>query len=422
MLWGVNMFLVYSIIYPIVIFLLFIPQYLKRPKELRGKWVREKLGLLPDMDHSIWVHAVSVGEVNAAIRLLRRLRGKYPDKRVVLSTVTDTGQKVARDKVPEGVSVVYLPFDISRVLSKAFGRVKPEMLIVMETELWPNIFRLANKRNVPVIILNGRISEKSSQGYKMISFFMKNVFSCVTVFSMQSGLDAERLKAIGADEKKVLVSGNFKFDMEMSGKMPVWTASVKGPVIMAGSTHRGEEELVLSAYLKNCEKFPGLRLILAPRHPERFGEVADMLRSRGISFVRRSELVENDSAGGPFKEKVLLLDSVGELSSLYAIADIAVIGKSFIGTGGQNPLEPAYWGKPILCGPHMENFPFMQEFYDEGAAFEVQPASLADKIGELLADPDSAKAAGNKARRIYESKSGAVEKAMEIIEKYISNG
>jgi len=414
------MFLVYRIIYTIVIFVLFIPQYLKRPKELRSKWVREKLGLFPDMEHSIWVHAVSVGEVNAAIKLLRRLRGKYPDMPIVLSTITDTGQKVALDKVPEGVSVFYLPFDINRVLEKAFMRVKPKMLIVMETELWPNIFRLSHKRNVPVIILNGRISAKSSRGYKKISFFMKKVFSYVTVFSMQSSLDAQRLKAIGADEKKVLVSGNFKFDMEMSGKMPVWTEAVNGPVIMAGSTHRGEEELVLSAYLKNCVKFPGLRLILAPRHPERFGEVADLLLARGISFVRRSELGDYDSARGPFKEKVLLLDSVGELSSVYAIADIAVIGKSFIGTGGQNPLEPAYWGKPVLCGPHMENFPFMQEFYDAGAAFEVGPASLAQKIGELLADPDSAKAAGNKARRIYESKSGAVAKAMEIIGKYIN--
>jgi len=417
---AADMFFVYSIIYTIVIFLLFIPQYLKRPKELRLKWFEEKLGKLPEMDHSIWVHAVSVGEVNAAIQLLRRLRGKYPDMPIVLSTITDTGQKVASDKVPEGVSVVYLPFDINRVLEKAFRRARPKMLIVMETELWPNIFRLSHKRNVPVIILNGRISEKSSQGYKTISFFMKKVFSYVTAFSMQSNQDAERLKAIGADDKKVLVSGNFKFDMEMSGKMPAWTDAVKGPVLMAGSTHRGEEELVLSAYLKNCEKFPGLRLVLAPRHPERFEEVADMLRAKGISFVRRSELKDNDS--GPFTEKVLLLDSVGELTSVYAIADIAVIGKSFIGTGGQNPLEPAYWGKPILCGPHMENFPFMQEFYDAGAAFEVQPGSLADKIGELLADPDAAKEAGKKARRIYESKSGAVEKAMEIIGKYINKG
>lgn len=419
------MFFIYSIIYTVVIFLLFIPQYLKRPKELRRKWFEEKLGKLPEMDHSIWVHAVSVGEVNAAIQLLRRLRGKYPDMPIVLSTITDTGQKVASDKVPEGVRVVYLPFDVSLILERAFSLVRPKMLIVMETELWPNIFRLANKRNVPVIILNGRISEKSSQGYKKISFFMNKVFSYVTVFSMQSNLDADRLKAIGAEDKKVLVSGNFKFDMDLSNrndKMPAWTAAVKGPVIMAGSTHKGEEELVLSAYLKNCGKFPGLKLILAPRHPERFSEVADMLLAKGASFVRRSELRDKDSDGVVFKEKVLLLDSVGELTSVYAIADIAIIGKSFIGTGGQNPLEPAYWGKPILCGPHMENFPFMREFYDAGAAFEVQPGSLAEKICELLADPDSAKEAGKKARRVYESKSGAVEKAMEIIGKYIHKG
>lgn len=417
------MFLIYSIIYTIIIFLLFVPQYLKRPKELRPKWVREKLGLLTGLEHSIWVHAVSVGEVNAAIRLLRRLRVKYHDMPIVLSTITDTGRKVASDKVPEGVRVVYLPFDISFILERAFRLVRPRMLIVMETELWPNIFRLAHKRNIPVIILNGRISEKSSQGYKKISFFMKKVFSYVTAFSMQSDLDADRLKAIGADDKKVLVSGNFKFDMDLfnrNDKMPVWTAAVKGPVIMAGSTHKGEEELVLSAYLQNCGKFPDLKLVLAPRHPERFGEVADMLLARGISFVRRSGL--GDSIEGAFKEKVLLLDSVGELTSVYAIADIAVIGKSFIGTGGQNPLEPAYWGKPILCGPHMENFPFMQEFYDAGAAFEVPSGSLADKIGELLADPNSAKEAGKKARRLYESKSGAVEKAMEIIGKYIHKG
>ena len=416
------MFFIYSIIYTIVIIVLFIPQYLKRPEGLRSKWLREKLGSLPDLASSIWVHAVSVGEVNAAIQLLRRLRTKYPAMPIVLSTITDTGQKVALDKVPEGVTVVYLPFDISWILERAFRRVRPKMLIVMETELWPNIFRLSYKRNVPVIILNGRISAKSSRGYRKISFFMKKVFSYVTVFSMQSNLDAERLKAIGADEKKVQVSGNFKFDMEMSGKTPAWAAAVKGPVIVAGSTHRGEEELVLSAYLENLGKFPDLKLILAPRHPERFREVADLLRGKGIPFVRRSELRDSDDAGGPFIEKVLLLDSVGELSSVYAIADIALIGKSFLGTGGQNPLEPAYWGKPVLCGPHMENFPFMQEFYDAGAAFEVEPASLAKKIGRLLADPDLAKRAGEKAKALYASKSGAVGKAMEIIGKYLHQG
>ncbi|MDH4233024.1 MAG: 3-deoxy-D-manno-octulosonic acid transferase, partial [Nitrospirota bacterium] len=172
------------------------------------------------------------------------------------------------------------------------------------------------------------------------------------------------------------------------------------------------------AYLENLNRFPDLRLILAPRHPERFNEVADLLRAKKIPFVRRSELAVHDFAGEAVNEKVLLLDTVGELSLVYRIADIAIIGKSFAGTGGQNPLEPAYWGKPILCGPHMENFPFVREFYEQGAAFEVQPSSLAEKVGEFLERPDIARAAGEKARRLYVSKAGAVGKALEIIEKY----
>ena len=312
-----------------------------------------------------------------------------------------------------------MPLDINWILIRSFKRVRPRMLIVIETELWPNFFRLAHKRNIPVMVLNGRLSEKSSKGYKKISFFMKKVLSYVTVFSMQSSLDAERLRAIGVDERKVKVTGNFKFDMEFSGEMPIWTSAIKGTVIVAGSTHKGEEELVLSAYLENLRRFPDLRLILAPRHPERFNEVADLLKTKKIPFARRSELADHGPAGEPLIEKVLLLDTVGELSYIYRIADIAVIGKSFTGFGGQNPLEPAYWGKPILCGPHMENFPFIREFYDEVAAFEVLPSLLSDKIGEFLEHPDIARAAGEKARRLYMSKSGAVGKALNVIEKYV---
>jgi 3-deoxy-D-manno-octulosonic-acid transferase len=413
------MLLIYSFVYTLAIFFLFIPQYLKRPKELRRKWVREKLGLLPEMPFSFWVHAVSVGEVNAAIQLLRQLRKKYPEIPIVLSTITDTGQKVAFDRVPAGVNVVYLPLDIHWVLEKAFRRTNPKALIVIETELWPNIFRLSSQKNIPVIVVNGRISEKSSQGYRKISFFMRKVFSYVTVFSMQSSLDAERLKMIGADENRVLVSGNFKFDMEISGKLPDWTAALKAPVIVAGSTHHGEEELVLAAYRENLAKFPALNLVLAPRHPERFIEVIEMLKAKKIPFVRRSELDKHSLHRNPFSGNVLLLDSVGELSSVYGIADIAIIGKSFSGTGGQNPLEPAYWGKPILCGPHMENFPFMKEFYDAGAAFEVLPSMLSEKIGALLVNPGLAKTAGEKARTLYASKSGAVEKTMELIGDFV---
>lgn len=412
------MYSVYSLLYALAIFFLVIPQYLKRPKELRRKWVREKLGLLPQMSSSLWVHAVSVGEVNAALRLLRRLREKHPHIPLLLSTITDTGQKIAADKAPEGVSVVYLPFDITWVLSQAFRRTNPRALVVIETELWPNIFRIASKKNVPVLIVNGRISEKSSQGYRKISFFMKKVFSHVTVFSMQSRLDAERLRLIGAEENRVQVSGNFKFDMEIRGNVPEWACPFKGPVIVAGSTHEGEEALILSAYLKNLVTFPALRLILAPRHPERFQEVAALLTARNVNFVRRSELGRQHGSENPFSRNVLLLDSMGELSAVFGIADIAIIGKSFFGTGGQNPLEPAYWGKPIICGPHMENFPFIEEFHEQGAAFETGPTSLAQTIGTLLLNPDLARTAGEKARALFVSKSGAVEKAIGIIEAH----
>jgi 3-deoxy-D-manno-octulosonic-acid transferase len=410
------MFSVYSFLYTLAIIFLFIPQYLKRPPELKRNWIREKLGGLPEMDSSFWVHAVSVGEVNAAIQLLVKMRERYPHTAIILSTITDTGRKVALEKVPEGVRVVYLPFDIIHILKKAFRRVRPKVLIIIETELWPNILRYASGQNVPVLILNGRISERSSKGYEKVSFFMKKVFSFVTVFSMQSSLDAERLKVIGADEKKVQVSGNFKFDMQISGEMPGWAAALRGPVIIAGSTHKGEEELVISAYLENLKNFPELKLILAPRHPERFREVSDLLSRMRIPFMRRSEMYAAVAGPELLDSKVLLLDTVGELSSIYCIADIALIGKSFLGTGGQNPLEAAYWGKPIICGPHMENFPFMKEFYAEEAAFEVEPGFLSGKIKELLVHPEVARKAGEKAKLLYERRSGAVEKAMKLIQ------
>jgi 3-deoxy-D-manno-octulosonic-acid transferase len=272
-----------------------------------------------------------------------------------------------------------------------------------------------SRRGVPVVVLNGRISEKSARGYRRISFFMKKVFRQVSLFGMQSELDARRLQAAGADPARVVVTGNFKFDMERPAAAPSWTAVLKGPVIVAGSTFEGEEELVLSAYRENIARFPGLRLVLAPRHPERFAEAAELLRSSGVYFKRRSELPSEDGE----RAGVFLLDAMGELSAVYGVADIVIIGKSFSGYGGQNPLEPAYWGKAIICGPHMENFPFMGEFYEAGAAFEVEPTALAKKIRELLLDPGKAGSAGEKARALYEKNSGAVGRAMEVLKKYL---
>ena len=414
------MFLIYSFIYTIVILLLLPAEYLKRPKAVRAKWLREKLGGLTGLDSSIWVHAVSVGEVNASLPLLVRLRAAYPGCTLILSTITDTGQRVAKDKAPQGTVVVYLPFDIGFILQRCFRNVRPRILLIMETELWPNLLRTAAGNHVPVIMINGRISEKSSKGYKRISFFMKKIFSFVEIFGMQSHLDAERLKSIGAEDRKVMILGNLKFDMKISGNLPEWTKAISGPVVVAGSTHRGEEELVLSAWMDNLDKFPGLKLVLAPRHPDRFAEVTDMLTQKSVPYVRRSAPGLQPSTFAA--ANVILLDTVGELSAVYKIASLAIIGKSFTGTGGQNPLEPAYWGKPVICGPHMENFPFVEEFYREGAAFQVDPHMLSAKIGELLGDPGRMITAGKKAREIFDRNADAVSRAMKLIDGYMTTG
>ena len=422
---NTDMFLVYSILYAIALFILFIPHYLKRPRDLRKTWLREKCGLfdveLRTLNRApVWFHAVSVGEVNAVVPLLKRLKTAYPDLPVVLSTITDTGRKVAAEKAPEGTMIVYLPFDLSCILNRSFSQIRPRLFIVMETELWPNIFRVAHERNVPVLVINGRISEKSAKGYRKLSFFMKKVFEGVTLFCMQSSADAERVRSIGADEKKVRVAGNFKFDMDISQDVPEWIAGIKGPVIVAGSTHAGEEQIIIDAYRENVYLFPGLKLIIAPRHPERFKEAEETIIRSDMRYMKRTALSTETAGQQGRLFNILLLDTVGELTAVYSIADMAIMGKSFEGFGGQNPLEPAYWGKPIICGPHMENFPFTKKFLDEGAAFEVTPTSLAKKIKELLMQPEKARAAGERARTLYLKNSGAVDRAVKIIGEYIT--
>jgi len=429
------MYLLYSFIYTIVLIFIFPFQYLKRPRKNRKGWLKEKFGFfqfsfytskspLPPFAKGgyggiIWVHAVSVGEVMAALPLLKKLKERYPSKGIILSTITDTGRKVARKGAPKGTAVVYLPFDIPLILNAVIKRVRPEILIVIETELWPNIFRAFKKKGIPVVVLNGRISEHSFRGYKRISFFMKRALSHVDIFGMQDKVYAERIRSMGVESERVMVLGNFKFDTKPPSQIPEWSEKIKGPIIVAGSTHEGEEELITSVYSELKKDIPDFNLIIAPRHPERFKEVEDMLTLKGISFIKRSELETLNFELGIFRGVIILLDSIGELSAIYGIADIAIIGKSFRGYGGQNPLEPAYWGKPIVCGPHMENFPIIKDFYTQGAAIEVNEEMLCPTLKELLMSPDKAKEIGSKAQQLYRKNTGAVERAMEVISKYI---
>jgi 3-deoxy-D-manno-octulosonic-acid transferase len=417
------MYLIYSIVYSIAVIFLLPFEYFRRPKEIRKRWLREKFGfwdssMISHRSSLIWVHAVSVGEVIAATPLLKGLKERYPLKGIVLSTVTDTGQSVASERVPEGTKIVYLPFDVPQILDAVVNRVMPGILIVIETELWPNMFRVFRQNGIPIILLNGRISESSFRGYRKISFFMKKVLSCVDFFGTQNEEYAERLISLGVSPARVRSTGNFKFDTTPSSLIPVWTERLRGPVLTAGSTHDGEEDLMTSVYLELRKEFADLNLILAPRHPERFQNVEDMLVSKGLPFLKRSAL-DSQKPDHIIKGVIILLDTVGELSAIYGISDITVIGKSFRGSGGQNPLEPAYWGKPVICGPHMENFPFIRDFYKAGAAIEVDENDLYARLKELLLYPEKAREVGLKGHEIYRKNAGAVKASMGIVARYL---
>lgn len=415
---GRGVYRIYSVLYGIVLFFLLLFEYLKRPKAKRARWLKEKFGFIePSNKPTIWVHAVSVGEVNASVPFVRMLKERFPSRDIVVSTITDTGQDIASKKLSDIAKILYLPFDISSILRRAALRTRPVIFISVETEIWPNIFRVMRASGSTIAIVNGRISEDSFNGYRKIRFFLKNVFANVDIFCMQDNLYAGRITEIGADPKKVLVTGNFKFDIGSEPKE--WGISFSGTTIIAGSTHRGEESLILDTYMRLKEEFPSLCLILAPRHPERFDEVYNLCTSKGVYVIRRS-----DYKGGAIPAgSVFLLDVMGELFSAYSSADIAVMGGSFIKHGGQNPLEPAFWEKPILCGPHMENFPFVEEFFKEGGAISVKTEDeLYESLMTLIKDPSKRVSIGKRAKELSMKNSGAIKKTIDALSNYIKNG
>lgn len=442
------MFVLYSLLYSAALLLLLPFEYFKRPRELRGRWLRERMGSAGAASEGldskpVWIHAVSVGEVIAAAPFIAGLKERHPSLPVVLSTVTDTGQKVAREKLAGAAEVFYLPFDLVFIVRRAMRRLRPALFVAIETELWPNIFRTCKKEGVPVLVLNGRLSEKSFRGYRKIRFFISRVLSRVDLFCMQEKVYQERIKALGVEEDRVRVTGNFKFDIKPSGTLPEWAGSLGSPVVVAGSTHEGEEELIISVFSELNQDFPGLNLVLAPRHPERFGRVETLVKERGLPCVRRSALArgsqliahrsegnfsysqpsamshELSAVGRRLSGTVFLLDTIGELASAYGVADVAIIGGSFVERGGHNPLEPAFWGKPVVCGPHMENFPFIADFYGEKGAIETDAERLSHVLKELIRSPQRRKAWGEKARSLYNDKVGAVARSVEVLERYL---
>jgi len=367
--------------------------------------------VLRGKERPIWVHAVSVGEVMAAHPLVRELRKRYPKKPLILSTVTVTGNYTARQRVPEADAVFYFPFDFPWIVRRVIKRINPAIVIVAETELWPNFFRELDRADIPSIIVNGRISPHSYRNYLKLGWFFREVFGHVGHFCMQSEADAERIKNIGAEPGKVSITGNLKFDQKIPviRKSPVTLPSgIK--VITAGSTHRGEESVLLEIFKRLRERFPRLLLIIAPRHPERFDEVEGLVNAAGFDCQRRSKL-----RGEP--KDVLLLDTIGELWSFYALCDIAFVGGSLVKVGGHNLLEPAAMKKPVIFSRYMFNFKEISEsLISAGGGIMVKDkAELARQMENLLSDEALARSIGERAYAVVSANTGATARTLDVI-------
>lgn len=374
----------------------------------------ERLGNIPDTvigaiegQRPIWFHAASVGEVIASQRLLDGIRKRWPDRRLLVSTFTPTGNKAAKERL-KADGVIFLPLDFTWSVNRAVKKINPSVLVLMETELWPNLIRKAGKTGVPVVVVNGRISDRSYGKYWLISPLLKRVFVHITRFLMQSEGDAGRIITLGAEPSRVTVTGNIKFDMKFRNSNIHFMEKWGGPVFIAGSTHKGEDSLLLDIFKDLKNKYPALKLVLAPRHLERIKEVEVILAEKGLQYIRRSNLSEK------IEMPVLLLDTLGELASLYKYGDVIFIGGSLVPVGGHNLLEAALSGRPVLFGPNMENFREAARVLAEsgGGVKVTDEEELKTWLDKLLSDRGLCDSMGDKAREAVLKNQGATEKTL----------
>jgi 3-deoxy-D-manno-octulosonic-acid transferase len=389
----------------------------------RWGFVPRRLSAAPDSDTCIWVHAVSVGEVLAVTGLIEELRRQQPQRRVVVSTTTASGQELARDRFG-AENVFYFPLDFAFAIRPYVRHLRPQLLILVETEFWPNLLWLAHAQGVRIAVVNARISDRSFPRYRRFRRIMRPVLATIDVYLAQTEEDARRLAAIGADPGRVQVCGNLKFDFRPPAASPL-VASLRaglekagaGPVIAAGSTVEGEEQEIVKAFKPLLERWPQAVLLLAPRHPERFPSVADLLAASGLKWWRRSQW-----AGTPVSGGVFLLDSIGELSAAYALAQIAFVGGSLTPRGGHNILEPAFHGVPVVVGPHTENFRDVIALFAKQNAVRVVDNSgeLSSLFLRLLADERERAELGGQAAAVLRSYSGATACTADILQPLAS--
>lgn len=408
----------------------YLPKALWRRRLPHRGWLM-RLGCYPAsvrrrlQSPAIWVHAVSVGEVVAAQPLIRELAARNPRDTIVLSTVTPAGFEVATKALGEGGVVIYGPLDVRAAVHRALRLIRPRALVLVDSELWPVMIALASERGVPVVVVNGRISERAFQRYRLVRPWLAGMFDRVARYFMQSDVDAERLRALGAPADRISVAGSLKWDASLLHPLSAQAVNALAArlglergteVFVAGSTHRGEEPAILEAFQAMRNRGRPCRLILAPRHRERVDEVERLLHARGLAVGRVSSL----DASRPWEAAVV--DTLGELPRYYALATIAFVGGSLIPHGGQNPLEPASLGRPVVFGPSMENFSAIAQVLLEGqAARQVRDgAELARAVTELLAAPESAHAMGARARALVSQFRGVASRTAEAIQPLLA--
>lgn len=389
------------------------------------RWA-ERFGIFPAPQLSsevIWVHSVSVGESIAAAPMVRALMDRYPNASVVVTTTTPTGSEQVKKLFGDAVFHVYAPYDLPDCLARFFKRIKPSCLIIMETELWPNTIAQCQQRGIPAILANGRLSRGSASGYRRVARLMVPTFEGLTAAAIQHRNDARRMEALGLPKERSHVTGNIKFDLTIPQALrdqaaelrQTLTAASVGPIWIAASTHRGEDEIILRAFHAARQHLPSLFLILVPRHPERFDEVARLCEAQRFSVVRRSHGVSVTA-----DHQILLGDTMGELLLLFGAADVAFVGGSLVPVGGHNLMEPAAWALPILTGPHLFNFSEASRLLRIAHALQVveNEEEMAQIIMTWAEDGDLCKAKGDRALAVAEANRGALDKLLDVIARY----
>lgn len=388
--------------------------------------LRERLGFVPRIDgeRPIWIHAVSVGELRAVDPLIRQLRERTDGRPLVVSTTTPTGRKLALER-SDVDQVVYFPLDLPFAVRRALARLRPERVIIAETEIWPNFLRECAASDIPVYMLNGRISDRSFPRYRWARRWLAHSLEGYTLLGMQSETDAARIRQLGAPGQKVVVFGNLKYDASRpeAPMDPVLAQALRSPpLLIAASTSEGEEVHVIDAYRRLLATHGELKLLLAPRRAERFDDVARLLDASGLKWRRRTCLGPGESPdevllGEVLLGEVLLLDTIGELNALFGFASVVFMGGTLVPTGGHNILEAVRYGKPVVFGPHMDNFRDMaREFLEAGAAIEVSDsAQLAREVGRLLEDTAARESMVDAGLRLLEKNRGATSLALAAI-------